>query len=169
MVKQFNKEEQNNGDKTQHRVQTLSTPNQPQKEAQSDNHSRSLEQKPTIHSQRSDDNVEQMIPKMPIIVLNSSRRAFLLKIALDLLVITTCKYFCLQFFTKKIILIDFIAVLLLIFYYFFFGKPYKRGFNCDDDSIRYPYRDNTIPSNILILYSLSIPFIVVSIVHLVTE
>lgn len=97
MVNPFNKVEENNGDKAQQqRVQTLSAQNPQQKEAQSFNHSKSLEKEPsTNHLQQSDDNVDHMNPKMPIIVLNSSRRAFLLKIALDLLVITICKYFCL--------------------------------------------------------------------------
>lgn len=43
------------------------------------------------------------------------------------------------------------------------GKPYKRGFYCDDDSIRYPFLDSTIPSNILLLYSILIPVLTVCI------
>ncbi|XP_027205370.1 phospholipid phosphatase 3-like [Dermatophagoides pteronyssinus] len=43
------------------------------------------------------------------------------------------------------------------------GKPYKRGFYCDDDSIRYPFIDSTIPSNILLLYSILIPVLTICI------
>ncbi|OTF72688.1 phosphatidate phosphatase-like protein [Euroglyphus maynei] len=41
-------------------------------------------------------------------------------------------------------------------------QPFKRGFYCDDDSIRYPFLDSTIPSNLLFTYSILIPTITVS-------
>lgn len=31
----------------------------------------------------------------------------------------------------------------------YFGKPFRRGFQCDDETIRYPYKDSTISSNLL--------------------
>jgi phosphatidate phosphatase len=44
---------------------------------------------------------------------------------------------------------------------FLMGKPYERGFNCDDESIRYPYKDNTISSGLNYAYSTTIPIITV--------
>lgn len=41
------------------------------------------------------------------------------------------------------------------------GSPYQRGFNCDDDSIRYPYKDNTISSGLCYTYSTLIPLITI--------
>ena len=50
---------------------------------------------------------------------------------------------------------------MLIFY--LVGTPYIRGFNCDDESIRYPYKDNTISTALLCVYSLGLPVITVRI------
>ncbi|CAG2174415.1 unnamed protein product, partial [Oppiella nova] len=44
-------------------------------------------------------------------------------------------------------------------------EPYHRGFNCDDESIRYPYKDNTIPSIVNYLYSTIIPIVTIIIVE----
>lgn len=41
------------------------------------------------------------------------------------------------------------------------GKPYKRGFNCDDQSLRYPYQENTISSVTCYLYSTTIPVVLI--------
>lgn len=38
------------------------------------------------------------------------------------------------------------------------GKPYRRGFYCDDTSIRYPFREGTISTTVLTLFSTGIPF-----------
>lgn len=37
------------------------------------------------------------------------------------------------------------------------GKPFERGFYCDDTSIRYPYKDSTVTSTLLYSYSLGLP------------
>ncbi|XP_046635294.1 putative phosphatidate phosphatase isoform X1 [Daphnia pulicaria] len=37
------------------------------------------------------------------------------------------------------------------------GKPFERGFYCDDTSIRYPYKDSTVTSAVLYSYSLGLP------------
>jgi len=62
-----------------------------------------------------------------------------------------------------------LLLLFLVFqsYYCFFliGKPYERGFNCDDESIRYPYKDNTISSAVNYIYSTTIPIITVIIIE----
>ncbi|CEF71493.1 Phosphatidic acid phosphatase type 2/haloperoxidase domain-containing protein [Strongyloides ratti] len=45
-----------------------------------------------------------------------------------------------------------------------FGKPYKRGFYCDDESIRYPYHDSSISRQMLFAIGLftSISFIIIT-------
>uniref|UniRef100_A0A0N4ZDI3 AcidPPc domain-containing protein n=1 Tax=Parastrongyloides trichosuri TaxID=131310 RepID=A0A0N4ZDI3_PARTI len=58
------------------------------------------------------------------------------------------------------ILCDFLVLLLcatplLIFHEFV--KPYKRGFYCDDESIRYPYRPSTVTRQMLIVVGILIP------------
>jgi hypothetical protein len=40
--------------------------------------------------------------------------------------------------------------------------PTKRGFYCDDESIRYPFKDSTVPNWALYIYCFSIPLLVVS-------
>ncbi len=49
------------------------------------------------------------------------------------------------------------TVLLGIILFYAVGQPFHRGFNCDDDSIRYPYRNNTISGTANYLYSTLIP------------
>ena len=41
--------------------------------------------------------------------------------------------------------------------------PVERGFYCDDTSIQYPYKDDTIPMWLLIIYGGVGPVIIVSI------
>nr|CAD2174751.1 unnamed protein product [Meloidogyne enterolobii] len=48
-----------------------------------------------------------------------------------------------------------LAVPLLIFE--LLGEPNKRGFYCDDESIRYPYRTSTVSRQLLIVIGLLIP------------
>ncbi|VDD87459.1 unnamed protein product [Enterobius vermicularis] len=48
-----------------------------------------------------------------------------------------------------------LAFPLLIFQ--FWVKPYKRGFYCDDESLRYPYRASTVSRYMLIVVGLFIP------------
>lgn len=48
-----------------------------------------------------------------------------------------------------------LAVPLLIFE--LWGEPNKRGFYCDDESIRYPYRTSTVSRHLLIVIGLLIP------------
>ncbi|XP_054160930.1 putative phosphatidate phosphatase [Oppia nitens] len=65
---------------------------------------------------------------------------------------------------------DLCAIIILgipVFVLFLVGQPYKRGFNCDDESIRYPYKDNTITSVVNYLYSTLIPIITIIIVEIV--
>jgi len=40
-----------------------------------------------------------------------------------------------------------------------YGEPYKRGFFCNDESIRHPYKDSTISTAVLILVSFLVPIL----------
>jgi phosphatidate phosphatase len=39
--------------------------------------------------------------------------------------------------------------------------PYKRGFYCDDESLRYPYQKSTVSRQLLIVVGILIPTILV--------
>jgi len=41
-------------------------------------------------------------------------------------------------------------------------RPFQRGFYCDDDSIKYPYKDNTVPWWAVGLVGIAVPIITVS-------
>jgi len=45
-----------------------------------------------------------------------------------------------------------------------FGLPTRRGFYCDDDSIKYPYRGNTVSEVLIVLGAILFPVFVVSII-----
>ncbi|XP_054706124.1 putative phosphatidate phosphatase [Uloborus diversus] len=58
------------------------------------------------------------------------------------------------------IVLDFVLLLtvgipVLIFH--LYGKPTLRGFNCDDDSIRYPFHESTITNNVLYVVGVFLP------------
>lgn len=66
--------------------------------------------------------------------------------------------------TRKI-LIDFICLLsvgLPILIFRLFGQPHKRGFFCNDLSIRYPYHDSTVPDIALYFIGLGLPITVMA-------
>jgi phosphatidate phosphatase len=44
-----------------------------------------------------------------------------------------------------------------ILLFFLFGQPFERGFYCDDESLRYPYKDSTISSAVLYVVGIFIP------------
>ncbi|XP_042900351.1 putative phosphatidate phosphatase [Parasteatoda tepidariorum] len=76
--------------------------------------------------------------------------------------------------TKVIIkiLLDLILLLLVgipILLFHLHGKPFKRGFFCDDDSIRYPFSESTITSNALYVIGVFLPITVISLNEFVTE
>ncbi|CAI5441270.1 unnamed protein product [Caenorhabditis angaria] len=52
-----------------------------------------------------------------------------------------------------------IAIPLYIFHEFV--PPYKRGFYCDDETIRYPFRSSTVSRQMLIVIGLLIPIILI--------
>ncbi|GFT82545.1 hypothetical protein NPIL_620801 [Nephila pilipes] len=60
--------------------------------------------------------------------------------------------------------LDFLLLLTVgipVLLYHLHGRPTIRGFNCDDDSIRYPYRDSTITNNVLYIVGIFLPVTVV--------
>lgn len=46
------------------------------------------------------------------------------------------------------------------------GKPFKRGFFCDDESLMYPFRESTVTSNMLYLFGTFIPVLTMLIVEM---
>ncbi|XP_055930725.1 putative phosphatidate phosphatase [Argiope bruennichi] len=49
------------------------------------------------------------------------------------------------------------------------GKPTIRGFNCDDDSIRYPYKDSTVSNTVLYIVGVFLPVIVICVTEFTNE
>lgn len=43
--------------------------------------------------------------------------------------------------------------------------PYRRGFYCDDETIRYPYKDSTVENIVLYIFGVSIPLVTILIVE----
>ncbi|KHJ93484.1 PAP2 family protein [Oesophagostomum dentatum] len=41
------------------------------------------------------------------------------------------------------------------------GTPHKRGFYCNDETIRYPYRDSTVSSQLLLILTLPLPILLI--------
>jgi len=64
-----------------------------------------------------------------------------------------------------IVVIHLITIFLVIFpsiiVYFFKVNPYNRGFYCDDQSIRYPFKSDTISTSVLLLVGIGIPLLVI--------
>ncbi|XP_069681611.1 putative phosphatidate phosphatase [Periplaneta americana] len=64
-----------------------------------------------------------------------------------------------KYILRKIIL-DFLCLFIVgfpILLFFLFGQPYERGFYCDDESIRHPYKDSTISSAVLYVVGMVLP------------
>ncbi|CAH2042655.1 unnamed protein product, partial [Iphiclides podalirius] len=51
--------------------------------------------------------------------------------------------------------VNFIGFLILAFY--LWGDPYKRGFFCDDESLKHPYKDSTVTNVMLYIVGLGVP------------
>ncbi|KAL3211260.1 hypothetical protein MRX96_036493 [Rhipicephalus microplus] len=63
-------------------------------------------------------------------------------------------------FTVAVHFVCLCAVGIPVLILFLAGKPFKRGFFCDDESLRYPYRDSTVTSPMLYAYGILIPITV---------
>ncbi|XP_014256649.1 phospholipid phosphatase 1-like [Cimex lectularius] len=59
-------------------------------------------------------------------------------------------------------LICFLFYLIFIKFYVRFVPPFKRGFNCEDSSIRYPYKADTVSTQYLTAYFILLPILVFS-------
>ncbi|XP_063242613.1 putative phosphatidate phosphatase [Bacillus rossius redtenbacheri] len=44
-----------------------------------------------------------------------------------------------------------------ILFFYLFGKPFKRGFFCDDESLKHPFKESTVPSAALYVVGLFLP------------
>lgn len=72
--------------------------------------------------------------------------------------------------TRKVI-IDVICLACVgfpVLFFYLFGSPYQRGFFCNDESIRYPFKDSTVTSLMLYFVGLVLPiclFLVVEWIH----
>ncbi|XP_023171536.2 putative phosphatidate phosphatase isoform X2 [Drosophila hydei] len=59
-----------------------------------------------------------------------------------------------------------LCVGLPILWFFLFGDPYKRGFFCDDESLKHPFKESTVRNWMLYIIGLVIPVGVMLIVEL---
>jgi phosphatidate phosphatase len=73
----------------------------------------------------------------------------------------TRKMICLMTIDLVCILLVGIPCLLL----WLIGDPFFRGFFCDDETIRHPYRDSTLPTWALVVVSYSLPGIIFCLVE----
>lgn len=58
------------------------------------------------------------------------------------------------------VIIDFVCLLIVglaVLMFFLFGKPYKRGFFCNDESLMHPYHSSTVTSAMLYVTGLFLP------------
>ena len=69
---------------------------------------------------------------------------------------------------KALIFNVFCLVLLLLTVFLFqgVGKPYHRGFFCDDESISKPFKESTVPSSIAIVFGIFIPVFAIIVIEL---
>lgn len=45
----------------------------------------------------------------------------------------------------------------MILAFYLWGDPYKRGFFCDDESLKHPYKDSTVTNVMLYIVGLGVP------------
>ncbi|XP_020291271.1 putative phosphatidate phosphatase [Pseudomyrmex gracilis] len=60
---------------------------------------------------------------------------------------------------RKVIM-DFLCLFVVgitVLMFFLFGKPYKRGFFCNDESLNHPYHDSTVTNTMLYVVGLLLP------------
>ncbi|XP_003744847.1 putative phosphatidate phosphatase isoform X2 [Galendromus occidentalis] len=66
-----------------------------------------------------------------------------------------------------LVCIGLVALPVLLFY--LIGRPYKRGFFCDDESLRHPYHDSTVTSSVLYAYGFTLPIFTIILVETITS
>lgn len=62
----------------------------------------------------------------------------------------------------KLIICFIISVGMTVLMFHLFGKPYKRGFFCNDESLYHPFHDSTVTSAMLYVIGLLLPIFTVS-------
>lgn len=62
----------------------------------------------------------------------------------------------------KLIICFMIPVGMTVLMFYLFGKPYKRGFFCNDESLYHPFHDSTVTSAMLYVIGLLLPICTVS-------
>lgn len=70
--------------------------------------------------------------------------------------------------TALLVSVDFLCILLVgvpCLLLWVAGDPFFRGFFCDDESLRHPYRDSTLPTWALLIVSYTLPAIIFSLVE----
>jgi hypothetical protein len=56
---------------------------------------------------------------------------------------------------------SFFLVGIPVLSYFIFGVPYERGFNCNDESLMYPFRESTVTHEVLYTVGFGVPLLCV--------
>lgn len=56
----------------------------------------------------------------------------------------------------------FVTVGFLILVFYLWGQPYHRGFFCDDESLKHPFKDSTVTNVMLYIAGIGLPVISVS-------
>lgn len=57
------------------------------------------------------------------------------------------------------------ALIVTVFLFQGVGKPYHRGFFCDDESISKPFKDSTVPSAVAGVVGILIPVFAIAIIE----
>jgi phosphatidate phosphatase len=57
------------------------------------------------------------------------------------------------------------SLLITVFLFQGVGKPYHRGFFCDDESISKPFKDSTVPSSIAGVVGVLIPVFAIALIE----
>lgn len=58
-----------------------------------------------------------------------------------------------------------ISAAIPVLYLFLFGTPYNRGFFCDDVTLSYPYKPDTVSSHVLVVGGFTISVFVVGVLQ----
>ncbi|CAG9800893.1 unnamed protein product [Chironomus riparius] len=83
-------------------------------------------------------NTQEQIPNGKI-AMDAETKRVLTKVALD------------------VVLLGCVGIPILMF--FLFGVPYERGFNCNDESLMYPFKESTVTHEVLYTLGFGIPII----------
>ena len=59
-----------------------------------------------------------------------------------------------------------VSLLIIVFLFQGVGKPYHRGFFCDDESISKPFKDSTVPSSIAGVVGILVPVFAIIVIEL---